>query len=111
MVQLFFAWRIWKFSGRKLIPVSIAFCSFASAGWWLNLLAVAFFIDPSLILPVGGIVFAAAFAYYPNVQSLATERSARIFASVWLIPWYDMPDSPGCALTLHHLFLTVPLPT
>ena len=87
MVQLFFAWRIWKFSGRKWIPVFIAFCSLVNIGWWIILLGVGFFIDLFLILQVGGIVFAVAFGHYPSAQSLGTERSARALASIWLIPW------------------------
>lgn len=82
MVQVFFAWRIKTLTGRWFIPLIVASCSLIACGMWEAPSAYAS-LTPFL---VGGLIFAVAFAQYPSTQSLATEKSARAFACLWLIP-------------------------
>ncbi|KIY63117.1 hypothetical protein CYLTODRAFT_494154 [Cylindrobasidium torrendii FP15055 ss-10] len=66
MAQNFFAWRIKSLTDSWIIPGIIALLS--------------------LVALVGGMIFSAAFATYPSANSLADELSARVLASIWLIP-------------------------
>ncbi|KIY73427.1 hypothetical protein CYLTODRAFT_485576 [Cylindrobasidium torrendii FP15055 ss-10] len=66
LAQNFFAWRIKSLTESWYIPIAILLLSITAL--------------------VGGLVFSAAFATYPFAASLATERSARVLASIWLVP-------------------------
>ncbi|THG96891.1 hypothetical protein EW026_g5025 [Hermanssonia centrifuga] len=66
VVQVFFAWRI------KILTKNWIIFSVIVAG--------------ALMTCVGGLVFAASFATFPSVLSLATEPSARTMAAIWLVP-------------------------
>ncbi len=90
---MFFAWRIKILTKNWIIFSVIVAGALMTCG---EVCLVPTLLNVSYSLIVGGLVFAASFATFPSVLSLATEPSARTMAAIWLVPAYVV----SCLLNL-----------